>query len=54
MDFKELGRKILCDELRVSGKKSNSALSIHWGQSSGSVYQNIPQGKKKLNRDTIF
>ena len=38
----------------VSGKKSNSALSIHWGQSAGSVYQNIPVAKKKQNRDTVF
>jgi len=40
--------------LSLSGKKSNSALSIHWGQSTGSVYQNIPVAKKKQNRDTVF
>lgn len=41
--------------LSLSGKKSNSALSIHWGQSTGSVYQNIPVTKKnKQNRDTVF
>jgi len=40
--------------LSLSGKKSNSALSIHWGQGGSSVYQNIPVAKKKQNRDTVF
>ena len=38
--------------LSLSGKKSNSTLSVHWPQpSKTSVYQNIP---RRIERDTVF
>ena len=41
-----------------AGKKSNSSLSIHWGQTQTSVtspYQNVPPpSKKRITRDTVF
>jgi hypothetical protein len=38
--------------LSLSGKKSNSALSVHW-HNNANIYQNVPT-KKKSQRDTIF
>ena len=38
--------------LSLSGKKSNSSMSVHWAQPPKSaVYQNIP---RRLERDTVF
>jgi hypothetical protein len=40
--------------LSLSGKKSNSALSVHWSAASGAtnnIYQNVP---RRQERDVVF
>lgn len=41
--------------MSLSGKKSNSALSIPWTPVQASPYQNVPQvTKKRISRDVVF
>ena len=41
--------------MSLSGKKSNSALSIPWAPVQASPYQNVPQvTKKRISRDVVF